>query len=179
MTKCCPFIIEDSKSVIALFQNVFSKAEGEAEGKAIAELVDQLIKVDNTNDVMGFLAKEDDLIIGAIFFSRLTFEEGYNAFLLSPVAVSNDHQRKGIGQSLIRFGIESLKNMGVDLLFTYGDPNYYSQVGYKPITEDVIKAPQPLSMPIGWLCQSLTSNDIPVVQSKPSCVAAFDRQELW
>ena len=68
MTKCCQFSIEDSESVIALYQSVFSKAEGEAEGKTIAELVDQLVQVNNTNDVMGFVAKEDDFIIGAIFF---------------------------------------------------------------------------------------------------------------
>lgn len=45
---------------------------------------------------------------------------------------------------------------GVELIFTYGDPNYYSKVGFKPASQQVAKAPFESSYPEGWLGLSLT-----------------------
>lgn len=80
---------------------------------------------------------------------------GQRAFILSPVAVSTDVQGKGVGQALIRYGLDHLKSLGVELVFTYGDPGYYSKVGFEQITEAIVKAPWPLSQPIGWLALAL------------------------
>jgi len=60
----------------------------------------------------------------------LTFESEVNAFLLGPVAIHTSYQGKGIGQKLINFGLNTLKENGVELAFTYGDPNFYSKVGF-------------------------------------------------
>ena len=35
------------------------------------------------------------------------------------------------GQQLINFGLAHLKEIGVELVFTYGDMNFYSKVGFK------------------------------------------------
>ena len=65
--------------------------------------------------------------------------------------MATGRQKKGIGQQLICFGIEQLKSKGIELLFTYGDPNYYSKVGFVSVTEEAIKAPLKLNFPHGWL----------------------------
>ncbi len=75
----------------------------------------------DSNDLYCFIATEDEQIIGSIFFSRMIFESGINAFILSPVATHTDHQRKGVGQKLINFGLDVLKENGVELMITYGD----------------------------------------------------------
>jgi predicted N-acetyltransferase YhbS len=53
-----------------------------------------------------------------------------DAYILSPVAVHTDHQGQGVGQQLINFGIQHLKEDGVTLIFTYGDPEFYKKLAF-------------------------------------------------
>lgn len=54
-------------------------------------------------------------------FSKLSFPNEENVFLLAPVAVATKWHGQGIGQALIRFGLEALKTKGVSIVMTYGD----------------------------------------------------------
>ena len=99
--------------------------------------------------------------------------------MLSPVAISTVHQGKGIGQALIRFGLDELINRSATLGVTYGDPAFYSKVGFRALSDDVIHAPLPLSMPEGWLGQTLSGEAIPILKSRPACVKEFDNPAYW
>jgi len=107
------------------------------------------------------------------------FTNGQRAFILSPVAVATACQGQGIGQQLINFGIDDLKTKDIDIVVTYGDPGFYSKVGFKPIGEDVIKAPLALTQPEGWLAQSLNDTAIIKPASTSQCVAALNHQKYW
>lgn len=168
-----------SQEVIQLFTDVFSDSEGEEEGRVIGQLVTELIDTTDSNDLLGYISISDDKIVGCIFFSRLTLSSGKIAFILSPVAVASCQQGKGLGQQLISFGIQQLRSHGVALLFTYGDPDFYSKVGFTKICEDVVKAPQKLSYPEGWLAQSLESEGITSEVGVAKCVKALNKQEYW
>lgn len=175
----------NANDILQLFVDTFSDAEGAEEGAAIGELVADLIETTHQNDLLGYIAFESnttrDNIIGSIFFSRIRFEtqRAINAFILSPVAVKTNHQGQGVGQQLIHYGIEQLKDQCVDLLFTYGDPRFYSKVGFTPISEALIQAPLPLSQPEGWLCQSLDGSVIHSINSASHCVDALRKPEHW
>jgi putative acetyltransferase len=171
-----PNQIEEIKS---LFTTVFSDSEGQSEGFLIGTLAYELMTETDTKDLYGFVAIEYEKIIGCIFFSRLSFESGICAFILSPVAVHTDHQGKGIGQQLINYGIKRLKDEGVELVMTYGDPNYYSKVGFHPVKEETIKAPMQLTYPKGWLGQSLVSLSVEPIAGHSSCVKALSKPEYW
>lgn len=168
--------IEDIKQ---LFTKVFSDSEGQSEGELIGNLSNEIMTSTDTQDLYGFVAIENKKIIGSIFFTRLTFKNGINAFLLSPVAIHTSHQGKGIGQKLISFGIDHLKKNEVSIVFTYGDPSFYSKVGFNQITEKTAKAPFKLSQPEGWLAQSLVGDEIKPIAGKSSCVVAFNNPEIW
>ena len=99
--------------------------------------------------------------------------------MLAPVAVSTTHQGKGVGQSLINYGLNDLKSRSVVVVVTYGDPSFYSKVGFQSLPESVIQAPLNLSMPGGWLGQSLTEEPIPTVNERPTCVKEFDDPIYW
>ena len=71
------------------------------------------------------------------------------------MAVHLNHQKNGIGENFLQESIRALKTHGIDILMIYGDPNYYSKVGFLPVTEQVAPAPFPVSMLIGWIGQSL------------------------
>ena len=168
-----------SQEVIKLFTDVFSNSEDQKEGQVIGQLVAELIATTDSNDLLGYIGISDDAIIGCIFFSRLTLPSGKIAFILSPVAVATRYQGKGLGQQLINFGIQKLQSHGVELVFTYGDPNFYSKVGFVKISEDVVKAPKKLTYPEGWLAQSLNNESITPEVGVAKCVGALNKQEYW
>lgn len=173
------FSQDQFQEVVSLFNSVFSASEGENEGEIIGQLVSEMIRTTDSDDLLGFVCAADGSVIGSIFFSRLDLPSGKRAFILSPVAISSQMQGKGIGQRLIKHGIQQLKSRGVELLLTYGDPNFYSKVGFEQIGEDTIKAPQKLTYPEGWLAQSLTSAEITPEAGTARCVAALNKQKYW
>jgi putative acetyltransferase len=168
-----------SQKVIELFKSVFSAAEGEEEGKVIADFVANLISTTKPQDLIGCIAEDNEIIVGCIFFSRFTVPSGQVAFILSPVAVSTDVQGTGIGQKLIQYGLDHLRSLKVSLAFTYGDPSYYSITGFEQINENIVKAPYPLSQPIGWLAQSLDGQEIQAMTGSTRCVEALNDPGLW
>ena len=173
-------IKDRSEAVIALFRSTFADSEGPAEGDLIGSLVRDLIDTTPEADLFGFAALDDDVVTAAILFTRLTYaEDTRTVFLLSPVAVATDQQGKGVGQKLIRHGLDTLRKEGVDVAFTYGDIKFYGRVGFEQISEDIARAPQPLQYPHGWLGQPLTTTSLSPLQGASTCVAAFNNPELW
>ena len=163
----------------AFFNAVFSASEGADEGRLIAELAGQLAAAIDDHDVIGFATFEGDTIIAAIFLTRLRFAEPVDVFMLAPVAVSTAQQGRGIGQSLINHALDQLRARSVSVVVTYGDPGYYARVGFEPLAESVVQAPLPLSMPQGWLGQSLSGASVPSIDGRPACVAAFNNPAYW
>lgn len=174
-----PYSPSDTEEIKQLFTKVFSDSEGQSEGLVIGNLVSELMTGTDIQDLFGFVVTENEKIIGSIFFTRMTFESEVNAFILSPVAIHTNYQGKGFGQKLINFGINHLKENGVELVFTYGDPKFYSKVGFSLITEKLIKAPFTLTYPEGWLAQSLVSDEIEPITGDSYCVEALNKPEYW
>jgi len=75
--------------------------------------------------------------------------------------------------------LEQIKLDGVELVVTYGDPNYYSKVGFEVISENIIAAPYPLTYPGGWQAQSLVNKHLSPIQGGTQCVEAFREQTYW
>ena len=177
--KISTFSSSQSQDVINLFTKVFTESEGQDEGETIGSLVSDLIITTDERDIVGFVAVLEEEIVGCIFFSRLTLPSEKIAFILSPVAIATEQQGKGMGQQLIRYGIEYLKSKDVDLVFTYGDPAFYSKVSFQQISEDIVKAPLKLTQPEGWLAQSLKNGVIDAIEGSSECVRALNKQEYW
>jgi predicted N-acetyltransferase YhbS len=168
------------QQIINVFHNSFSESEGESEGALIRTLVEHLLENTPEPDIFVFAALHDDTVTGCGIFSRLTYsDDARNVFILSPMAVHPDHQNKGIGQTLLRESIAALRTHGIDILMTYGDPNYYGKIGFLPVTEQVAPPPFPLSMPIGWIGQSLHDPEISPLQGSCTCVSALNNPAIW
>lgn len=168
------------KEISGLFSATFTASEGADEGKIIGELAKNLIETTPNEDLFVFSGYDDQSLIGSILFSRLTYEQDdHTVFILSPVAIRTDQQKKGMGQKLIAFGLNELRQKGIDIALTYGDPNFYSKVGFHPITEEFAQAPLELSYPHGWLGQSLSGEDMEPLAGPSCCVKALNKPELW
>ncbi len=169
----------DASNIEQLFIQAFSDAEGPSEGEMIGRLVRNYLTGTDAPDFYCFTAVDSVEVLGSIFFSRITFESDINAFILSPVAVRTDAQNQGIGQRLIRYGLDDLSKRGVELVITYGDPVFYRKVGFEVVPETKIPAPLSLTYPDGWMAQSLTDKEIPVITGNSACVAALNDPEYW
>lgn len=170
----------ETVKIVELFNKTFTDSEGKDEGKIISQLAEDFLRKTDENNIEIFIAVDNDRIVGSIIFSKMRFDNSsINTFLLAPVAIHTDYQGKGIGKQLINFGHTELKKLGVQLVITYGDINFYSRVGYKLTTEDVIPAPLKLTYPEGWLAQSLTEDEIVPIKGSSFCVDEINRPELW
>ncbi|PMG98055.1 GNAT family N-acetyltransferase [Vibrio lentus] len=172
------------ETITQLFTQTFTDSEGENEGKTVGKLANDLLMTTDPTELLCFVAEDDSIesdstIVGAIIFTPLSFNDETKAYLLSPVAVSTQVQKRGIGQKLINFGLQALKEQGVELAVTYGDPSYYSRVGFEQITIEQIPVPFELSYPNGWLGQSLIGREIKVASQQSSCVKGLAHAEYW
>ena len=82
---------------------------------------------------LSLVAERDGRILGHILCSWMEVEaDGHpiKAVGLAPVAVSPEHQGKGIGAALIRAAIERSRAAGEEMMFVLGEPDYYTRFGF-------------------------------------------------
>ena len=169
----------DVGKIEKLFASTFSASAGESEGAIVGGLAAELMRSTGKADLYGFVARDGVDLVGSILFSRMWFEREIDAFILAPVATRTDHQRQGVGQKLINFGLNVLKEDNVELVVTYGDPRFYSKVGFRVVSENRIPPPFKLSQPEGWMAQSLVGDLIDPIKGKSRCVEALNKPEYW
>jgi putative acetyltransferase len=166
--------------IAELFASTFTASEGVEEGALIGDLARRLMADTPAEDLRVVTAWEDGALAGGIFFTRLTYaDDPRRVFMMAPVAVATARQGQGVGQRLIAHGLDALRQEGVDIAVTYGDPAFYSRVGFEPVSEADLPAPQPLRQPQGWLAQTLTDAPLTPLRGPARCVAAFDDPALW
>ncbi|WP_395373427.1 GNAT family N-acetyltransferase [Marinicella sp. W31] len=171
--------INNQQEITDLFRSTFTGSEGEKEGQLIGNLVTRLCSDIDNQDIICFGAYDQGLLIGSIFFTRVQFEQPTQVYMLAPVAIDTLQQGKGVGQSLINYGLSEMKKRAVEVVVTYGDPAFYSRVGFQALSEHVIQAPLTLSMPIGWQGLSLTEKPIEAIKGHSRCVDAFNDPVYW
>src|SRR5260370_27683850 len=66
-----------------------------------------------------------------------------SAVALAPVAVLPEHQRKGIGGRLIRYGLELLRCRGEKIVIVVGHPDYYPRFGFSREKAHSLESPFP------------------------------------
>lgn len=80
---------------------------------------------------LSLVAAEDGALVGHVAFSPVTINGETNGWHgLGPVSVRPDRQRQGIGQALIRTGLDQLRTMNAQGCVVLGDPVYYGRFGF-------------------------------------------------
>jgi len=167
-------------AIVRLFRETFTASEGAEEGEGVAGLARDLLARTPASDLRVFRAGEAGCVIGAVIFTRLVYpRQALRVMLLSPMAVAPDRQGSGVGQALLCHAIDALRAAEVEVILTYGDPDFYRRVGFVPVAEASVPPPRPLSAPHGWVGQSLTGAAMPCLTGLPKCVAALDRADVW
>ena len=164
----------------ALFADTFTASEGAEEGAMVGGLVRGLLATTPEGERRVFVAHEGGLPLAAALFTRLHFADPAPVvFLLSPMAVATARQGQGLGQALLRKALADLRAEGAEAAITYGDPAFYGRVGFHPLTVDQAPPPQPLSLPQGWIGESLTGAPLPALRGPSRCAPALDDPAFW
>lgn len=123
----------DTKAIYDINKSAFPAEEE-------AKLVDALRK--SASPIISLVAEEGDSILGHILFSPVTLSSNPDLKLmgLAPMAVSPDHQQKGIGSKLIEAGIQHCKDLGFVGIVVLGHPDYYPKFGFEPSVNFGVKS---------------------------------------
>lgn len=77
----------------------------------------------------------DGVVIAHTLFTPATIRllgSDIEAVAAGPVSVHPDHQNQGVGQLMLNYGHSVAQELGFQLSFLHGHPNYYPRAGYFP-----------------------------------------------
>lgn len=154
-------------------------AEGERE--IVSKLAVNLLSEETTPQTISLVAEIEGIVVGHVAFSPVAIDnnENFQGYILAPLGVKPDHQKRCLGSKLIKSGMQQLSRMGVGILFVYGDPKYYSKFGFSVDAAGRYIPPCKLQYPFGW--QGIILNDCNTGKSsvKIACVASLCDPALW
>ena len=169
-------------------KEIYSSAFPENESDSVTKVAISLLEDNNNHDAnpsklcYSLVALRKDTVVGHISFSPVAdaHDTNFRGYILAPLAIHSDYQRQGIGSELIKFGFQQLREVGVHMVFVYGDPNYYGRFGFR---EDLAKHTQvgyDLTYPSGWQGVVLNeySNDVSTTRKLVFHPALCDK-DLW
>jgi putative acetyltransferase len=136
-----------------------------------ADLVDSLR---GEGAVLGSLVAEiQDQVVGHILFSRMWIDmvDGpVPAVALAPMAVLTEYQRQGIGQRLVRHGLDLMRSQGERIVIVLGHPDYYPRFGFSVEKARHLESPFP---PEAFMALELMPGALIGVQGKVRYAEAF------
>jgi len=97
-----------------------------------ANIVDKLRQA--CPDFLSLVAEDGKDIVGHILFTPIVVEGAgrtVQGMGLAPMAVKPERQRQGIGSSLVKKGLETLRQRGCPFVIVLGHPEYYPRFGFE------------------------------------------------
>lgn len=151
---------------------------------AEAELVAALLEDPTAQPVLSLLAEAEGKPVGHILFtSAAVHGDGVivPASILAPLAVVPEAQRRGVGQALIRAGIEALATLDIGLVFVLGHIDYYPRAGFRPALPLGLRAPYDIDPAVAdaWMVRETRQGLLGAVQGTVRCADTFMHPELW
>jgi len=148
-----------------------------------AELTRDLLADPTAKPLISLIAFVDSSPAGHVLFTKahLTSNPELSVSILAPLAVVPSFQRQGVGEALVKKGLQLLTKADVDLVFVLGHPTYYPRHGFTPAGKLGFKAPYPIPEKDAdaWMVQELHPNIIGTASGKIICCDALNKPEHW
>ncbi|WP_447761691.1 GNAT family N-acetyltransferase [Sphingopyxis panaciterrae] len=126
-----PATAADAGAIDSIIRAAFAGTGFGRQGEA--ELVRMVGEDGDT--LVSLVAERDGAIVGHVLFSRMGIEADgaeLSGAGLAPVSVVPERQGQGVGDALIRAGLDALRKQGVAISFVLGHESYYPRFGYSP-----------------------------------------------
>lgn len=127
------------------------------------------------NPELSIVADQGGKILGYALYSATTVITGagpQRALTLAPIAVLPDCQKTGIGERLVRHGLERCRTRGVELVFAIGQPQYFSRFGFRDAAPLGLRCELPLH-PGDLQAIDLSGRLLGSIQGQVLCPAPF------
>jgi putative acetyltransferase len=162
-------------------QRVHLCAFHEGESEIVSKLAINLLSEKTTPQTISLVAETDGAIVGHVAFSPVLIDnnENFQGYILAPLGVKPDYQKRRIGSKLIEYGMQRLSDMGVNVVFVYGDPKYYGRFGFSADAAHQYTTPYNLQHPFGWQAIVLKECDIEKPPVAITCVTSLCDPKLW
>lgn len=133
-------------------RRVHWSAFAEAEREVVAKLAVDLLIEKTAPKTISLVAEQGESVVGHVAFSpvRAKNDETFLGYILTPLGIMPDYQRRRLGTALVETGIQQVSDIGADILFVYGDPKYYGRFGFSVATAERYLPPYQLKYPYGW-----------------------------
>ena len=147
----------------------------------VANLAVNLLSENTTPETFSLVAEAENSIVGHIAFSPVYVADmpDFQGYILAPLAVKPKFQHSGIGSKLVDTGISKLSETEIDVLFVYGDPNYYSKFGFSVELAGGFTPPYELQYPLGWQAKSMKNPAQSYTNVVLNCVSSLSDPQLW
>ena len=147
----------------------------------VSALAVNLLLGNTTPQTISLVAESGGEVVGHVAFSPVTIDNNtrLQGYILAPLGVKPDYQKRRIGTKLIEAGMQQLLKMGVNILFVYGDPAYYSKFGFSADLACRFTPPYRLRYPFGWQAIILNACHIEGSSIQIACVTSLCHTELW
>ena len=168
---------EDRDKILAVHRDAFGE-----EGEIISSLVAEMLDDPTAEPIHSFVAERSGTIVGHVLFTAVRVETSeVPAQILAPLAVSSEHQKSGLGTSLVNESLAQLESQSVALVFVLGYPDYYMRFGFAPAGAQGFDAPYPIlpKNADAWMVKELQPNAIESNQGTVRCCAALDQPQFW
>lgn len=126
-----PATSQDAASIRDLTIAAFSASEFGHNGEA--DLIEAL--TGTVAEHLSLVATIENKIVGHILFTLVVLRadsEEQSGMGLAPMSVAPDQQRRGVGSTLVREGLERLFDGGCVFAAVLGHPAYYPRFGFEP-----------------------------------------------
>ena len=167
---------KDYKSIISLILRSFQEGTDYSDGTDIIALVEEIRDSKYYIPELSFVAELDDKIVGHFLFSHFSLsptkqgghskEAKSDIVMLAPVSVHTDYFHQGIGSTMLKMGIEKVKEMGYKGITVEGNFNFYNKVGFKTSSEYNIfpTSGWPMEEPRCMMCQETYKGSLSGIQ---------------
>lgn len=133
---------KDFEEINELVIGSFTKGTDYSDGEDVVELIKEIRQGQYYIPELSLVAELNGKIVGHFMFSHFPLSTNaqkadYNrkikkteTVMLAPVAVHPDYLRQGVGSTMIRLGIEKVKEKGYRGIQVEGNPAFYNTIGF-------------------------------------------------
>ena len=153
----------------------------EEEKDIVSKLAINLLFENTTPKTISLAAETSNSVVGHVAFSPVKIDNDncVRGYILAPLGVIPKYQKQGIGSKLVESGIQTLSKMKVNILFVYGDPNYYRRFGFNTENAEKFIPQYKLQYPPGWQAIILNEFSVESISRNLACVDSLNDSKLW
>lgn len=161
---------KDYKNIVSLVLRSFQEGTNYSDGADIIALIEEIRASQYYIPELSFVAELDGKIVGHFLFSRFPLsetaegghKEGNDIVMLAPVSVHADYFHKHIGVTMLKMGMEKVKEAGYKGVTVEGDYHFYNRVGFQTSSEFGIypTSGHPMNDPRCMMCQETSEGSL-------------------